>query len=190
LRLFASRLGLFAAAGILAAGCKTADEPAVETVAAEDEPAFFCGDGGYLSTELYGAIEAQLDWGKNDLDCKGMPRPEGNGARLRFAGLAGDAQQPLAFIIGIPDLDRGTQSAEFNINVTLIQEGIARFFSTPDLNNCLADISSVEALDESGDRFSITGTLYCVSPIPEVNGSSSVSIPELRFSGLLDWNSS
>ena len=75
-------------------------------------------------------------------------------------------------------------------SITIIEEGIARFFSTPDLSNCLTAITSVEALDDSGDRYAVAGTLYCLSPIPEINGDSSVSIPELRFSGLLDWNAS
>ena len=191
LRHFAPNIGLLVAAiGLLTTGCKPADEAVIESIVADEEPALLCGDSGHLSGELYGAIEVQLDWGKNDLECTGMPRPEGNGARLRFAGLAGSEQQSLAIITGIPDLGRDTRSAEFNSNVTLIQEGIARFFSTPELNNCLTAIASVEALDDSGDRFSISGTLYCVSPIPEVNGGSSVSIPELSFSGLLDWGAS
>jgi len=75
-------------------------------------------------------------------------------------------------------------------NVTLIEEGGGRFFSTPDIKNCLADIESVTTLDESGDVYSVVGALYCVTPLPELNGDSSVSIPELHFSGLLDWNAS
>ena len=49
---------------------------------------------------------------------------------------------------------------------------------------------ALDALDDSGDSFALGGLLYCVSPLPEVNGDSSVSIPELRFQGLLDWSSS
>jgi hypothetical protein len=190
LRLFAPNFGLFIAAMGLATGCKPAAETEIAIPAAENQPVLLCGNGGHLSTELYGAIEAKLDWDENDLECTGMPRPDGKGARLRFAGLAADGEPSLAFIIGIPGLDRNTRSAEFDSNVTLIKEGDGRFFSTPDLDNCLTDIESVQPLDDSGDSYSITGTLFCLSPLPEINGDSSVSIPELRFSGLIDWGAS
>lgn len=118
-----------------------------------------------------------------------MPRPDGQGARLRLAGGAEDGHA-IAIIVAIPDLDRDAPVAEFNANVTLIEEGNGRFFSTPDLHNCLAEIEAVESQDDSGDRYSITGAVYCVAPLPEINGTSSVSIPEIRFTGLLDWSAS
>jgi hypothetical protein len=31
--------------------------------------------------------------------------------------------------------------------------------------------------------------MYCIAPLIEVNGDSSVTIDELSFSGLLDWDS-
>ena len=95
-----------------------------------------------------------------------------------------------AVIIAIPDLDREALGKEYRSNVTIIAEGNSRFFSTPDLENCLTDITSLDALDDAGNSFSLGGLLYCVSPLPEVNGDSSVSMPELRFHGLLDWGSS
>jgi hypothetical protein len=171
------------------AGCKTASEDEIETLAVAEEPVLLCGPDGHLSAALYGVIETQIDWGRYDVECTGMPRPEGRGVRLRFAGLAGDGQ-PVAFIIAIPDFDRDTGRGEFGSNVTLIEEGAGRFFSTPDLNNCLAEIVAVEALDDTGDRFSVSGALYCVAPLPEINGNSAVSTPELQFTGLIDWSAS
>ena len=50
--------------------------------------------------------------------------------------------------------------------------------------------TAVRALDTSGTSYSIAGTLYCVAPLPEINGETSVSVAELRFSGLLDWSAS
>jgi hypothetical protein len=190
LRLFVPGFVPFLAALGLLTACKTEPEVQVGAPAPEEEPLLLCGDSGRLSTQLYGVLEAQIDWDKYVLECTGMPRPEGRGARLRFAGPAAAGELSLAIIIAIPDLVRDTEDTEFGSNVTLIEEGNGRFFSTPDLNNCLTAIDSIEALDDSGDRFSIAGTLYCVSPLPEVNGDSSVSIPELTFSGLLDWGAS
>ena len=146
-----------------------------------------CGEGSALKTTLYGALAGDIEWFAADMQCEGMPRPGGAGARLRFAGLVGDASLPIAFIIAMPELERGIKGLELASNVTVIEENSSRFFSTADLESCWTDIETTYALDESGDRFVIDGVLYCISPLPEVNGDASVSIPEMRFSGLLDW---
>jgi len=148
-----------------------------------------CGEGSALKTTLYGALAGDVEWLAADMQCEGMPRPDGAGARLRFAGLVGKEAMPIAFIIALPDLERGIGGSEFASNVTVIEEANSRFFSTGDLESCWTDIESNSALDDGGERFAIGGVLYCISPLPEVNGDASVSIPEMRFSGLLDWTS-
>ncbi len=179
-------LGLLVCAGLW--GCHSGAD--VTAAAVEEEPALLCGADGYLVAQLYGAIETRLDWDSGDLECTGMPRPEGQGIRLRLAASDPATGSELVFIIAMPEFDRVSGSAEFDANTTLIEEGNGRFFSTQDSDNCLVNVESVSSLDDAGDRYSIAGTLYCVTPLPEVNGDSSVSIPELRFSGLLDWTAS
>ena len=122
--------------------------------------------------------------------CQGMSRPEGKGARLRFAGKAGERELAIAVIIAIPELKRGQSGSELPSVVTIIEEGKGRFFSTPDLDSCWTDIDSQTVIDESVGRFAIDGRLFCISPVPEVNGGASVSIEEMSFSGLLDWGPS
>lgn len=176
------------AVAVLAA-CRTGDDDR-PTVIQAAEPTLDCGADGYLSGEIYGAIRTTLNWGRGDLECEGMPRPEGSGARLRFAGQAGAGGQALAIIIAMPDFTRDKTGTEFSANVTLIEEGNGRFFSTPDLDNCLCDIAGVRPVADTDDQVAVSGVLYCVSPLPEINGDSSVSIPELAFAGLLDWSAS
>lgn len=156
----------------------------------QEETALLCGEDGFLSAQLYGAIETRLEWDRNDLECTGMPRPEGQGIRLRLAATDAATGIELVFIIAMPGFERDSEPAEFDTNVTLIEAGNGRFFSTPDTDNCLVDLEAIRGLDDAGERYSVAGTLYCVSPLPEVNGVSSVAIPELRFSGLLDWTAS
>ena len=170
--------------------CKPVVEADNPSPAAELRPATQCGNVGQLQAELYGAVAAQIDWSVSDLECAGMPRPNGQGARLRFSGTVGVDERRIAIIIAIPDLQRKKTGNEFSSNVTLIEVGSGRFFSTLDLGNCLTDITTLDELDESGDRYSIGGMLYCVAPLAEVNGDSSVSILELHFSGLIDWSTS
>ncbi len=148
-----------------------------------------CGEAGRLQADLFGALQGEVRWTATDLRCEGMPRPDGAGARLRFAGPFGAEAQPIAFIIAVPSLAEGETGSEFPSNVTLIAEGQGRFFSTPDLDGCWTDIASQTPLAAEG-QYSIDGQIYCISPIPEVNGSGSVSIDEFTFSGLLDWTAS
>jgi len=114
-----------------------------------------------------------------------MQRPDGAGIRLRFAGdIAGER---LAFIIAIPDMQRGEPAAELPSNVTATVEGSGRFFSTPNLDSCWTDVYSQTALSGDNDSFAISGTLYCVAPLGEVNGDAAVSIQELSFTTVVKW---
>jgi hypothetical protein len=183
-------MAILMATSVALPGCKPTDETVIEPVPEEPAALMSCGDAGYLRGRFYGAISVSLDWGTADIDCEGMPRPNGRGARLRFAGVATGDDRHLAIIIAIPDLERDTLGREFASNVTVIEEGGGRFFSTTDLGNCLTDITTLDKLDVGTGRYSIGGTLYCVSPLAEINGDSSVLIPELAFLGLVDWNSS
>ncbi len=196
-RHFWAEIGLLLIVVAAFSGCKPAGQAPTSAavsesgaVATAQNPALKCGTDGELRGRLYGAIDAQLEWENYDLECSGMPRPEGQGVRLHFAGTVDGSEQRVAMIVAIPDLGREALGREYRSNVTIIEEGVGRFFSTPNLDNCLTDITTLIALDDGGDRYSLGGLLYCVSPLPEVNGDSSISIPELRFHGLLDWSSS
>jgi len=180
---------LLTIAVITLAGCAPREEPVAETaptIAAA--PAYNCGRGGFVKAQIVGAVATSLDWHAEVLDCEGMPRPEGQGARLRFSGPGDGAAGSMALIIALPDLPRGDTGKEFATNATLVIEGSGRFFSTSNDDVCWTDVTRQEPL--SGDRYAISGSLYCIAPLVEVNGSASVSIPELRFSGLLDWGTS
>ena len=169
------------------AACSDAPQPGASTglLPAPPPPAKGCGDDGYLETSLYGAIEADIDWYEDTLDCEGMRRPDNAGARLRFAGLVGEKR--LAIIIAIPSLVPNEREVEMPSNVTIIEEGSGRFFSTAGNEICWTDIVDEEPVDDGSNVHLVTGNLYCISPIFEVNGASSVSVDELDFSGIVDW---
>ena len=145
-----------------------------------------CAGRGLLQTTLYGALNGEIDWHGDAMDCEGMPRQHGDGVRLRFAGTTGGDASRLAIIIALPGLPRAEPATEIPSNITIIEEGSGRFFSTNDLDNCWTDVARQYEVDAGAGRFSIDGTLYCISPLAEVNGPSSVSLTELRFSGLVD----
>jgi hypothetical protein len=170
----------------VAAGCES--DPAAPGAATAN-----CLDDGELTGEIYGAIESSLDWRDDELECDGMPRPHGEGARLRFAGPASADGETLnlAFIIALPRLERGQGAKELAAGVTLMEENSGLFFSTPEPSTCWADIEHQVPLKGSAEdatpEYRIAGLLYCLSPLAEVNGKRSVTLTDLRFSGRLDW---
>jgi len=145
-----------------------------------------CGTTGHLSTELYGSIAKQINWAAEDLHCESMMRPNGQGVRLRFKGNAAGSQ--LAIILAMPELRRGMTAKESPTVVTLTVEGSGRFFSTPTSESCWSDITSQDPVDQGSDQFVVSGTLYCVAPLGEINGDAAISIPKLEFIGIIDWN--
>ena len=48
----------------------------------------------------------------------------------------------------------------------------------------------IDAPDPESGQVAVHGAVFCVSPLAEINGDSSISIAELRFSGMLDWGGS
>ena len=151
-----------------------------------------CGSDGALVVEIYGGVRASIDWDAGILQCQGMPRPNGEGARLRFAGPAGtiDGERQLAFILGLPDLVEGQTATELPTNVTLMEEGTGRFFGTRDTANCWTDIETHERMSpEKSSDYRISGILYCVAPIAGLDGNSSISFADLTFTGRVTWES-
>ncbi len=176
---------LVAAASAWLAGCGDTPEPAALPALLPPAPvASSCGARGFLRTNLYGELSGPVDWAQGELDCEGMARPEGRGARLRFAGQFGDLS--LAILVAMPGLQRGAAARELDSNVTLIEEGGGRFFSTSGLGSCWTDVPEQEQLGDDG--YFVAGTLYCIAPLAEVNGDSSVTLREMEFGGYVHWD--
>jgi hypothetical protein len=174
---------LLALSLVLSGACRS---PAPEATAADR----LCLDDGMLVTELHGSLQGPLEWHGDSLECEGMPRPNGEGARLRFAGPAqeGSAKRSLAFILAMPDLRQGETGKELPTNVTMIDEISGRFFGTQDTDNCWTDIERHEQLAGSEQtNYRVSGIVYCLAPIAELNGNASVMVDEMSFTGRLNW---
>jgi hypothetical protein len=159
-----------------------------EPVAAE--PTTTCGTGDALVTEIYGGVRASIEWDAGVLECHGMPRPSGQGARLHLAGPAttADGKRRLAFILGLPDLRRGETAKELPTNVTLMEQGTGRFFRTRDAANCWTDIEVHDQMQPTeSTTYSVSGVLYRVAPLADLNGGSNFSFADLTFTGHVTW---
>ncbi len=141
-----------------------------------------------MRTALFGSLETSVSWTGSEMLCENMLRPDNAGVRLRFAGDV-DGEK-LALIIAIPGLAKGEAGDELPSNVTATVEGSGRFFSTPNLDSCWTDILSQSPLADAKHTVEVSGTLYCVAPLGEINGDNAVSIPELTFTTLVRWNQS
>ena len=126
------------------------------------------------------------------MGCEGMRRPGGEGARLRFSGSigTGENERQLALILAMPYLVEGAVGNEQPTRVTLIEEDQGRFFSTQENDTCWSDIYEQErdTSAASGDKaYRIRGLLYCVAPVPELNGDGSVTLGDIEFDGRVSW---
>ena len=167
---------------LLAAACGDSPTPASTTQES-------CAPDGSLSVAIYGEISGELAWNGVDLRCSGMPRPNGAGARLHFAGTLRDADQDrsLAFIIGLPELKPGETVQETPARITLMEENNGRFFSTATADICWSDVYAHREPAETTEHHSVSGRAYCVAPLAEVNGSGGVTLSELEFTGRISW---
>jgi len=159
-------------------------EPPPELAAAPVDSG--CGGTGRLSTRLYGSIARQISWSDAELRCESMLRPDGEGVRLRFIGDAANSR--LAIILAMPEMRRDGSNQELPTVVTLTVEGSGRFFSTPTLESCWSDIETQAPIEQGGDLYDVSGTLYCVAPLGEINGDAAISIPRLEFRSIVDWS--
>jgi hypothetical protein len=173
---------------VLLVACSDDRAPAEAAVAAPaTEPVkSTCSKGSFLRASLSGALTADVDWPDAALRCESMRRPDDRGVRLRLSGEV--RGERLAFIIALPDLGAGETGTGFDSVVTITVEGSARFFSTPSLGACWADIEINRPLAEPGGSHVVAGTLDCVGPLGEFNGEAYVDLRDLQFSGVGDWN--
>lgn len=157
---------------------------------APEMPAGTCGDEARLAVALHGAVSLDINWTADTMSCEGMPRPDEEGARIRLAGPAADTPDAstVAFILGIPGLEEGRVAKELGTNVTFMEEGSGRFFGTGDTDGCWTDIAYQDRIPGAGlSTYRIGGTVYCISPLAELNGGSSINFTELEFAGRLNW---
>ncbi|MDP7041051.1 MAG: hypothetical protein QGF91_00210 [Gammaproteobacteria bacterium] len=93
----------------------------------------------------------------------------------------------VAFIPGIPELERGRTARELATNTTFMEEGGDRFFSIADATGCWTDADFQDPFDnDAGSIYRIGVTVYCVSPLAELNGATNINFTELKFSARLN----
>jgi hypothetical protein len=141
---------------------------------------------GYIRGKLFGAIQLTMDVEGSSLRCDGTIKPNEQGMRLVFAYGDENSAQNLTLIIGLGARKNPETELEFPTNLTIIDNNDGRFFSTQGEGRCWTTINQQAHLaTTSQEIYRIDGTVYCVSPLPELNGNNSITPGEISFSGRL-----
>ncbi len=154
------------------------------------QPAPVClpGGQGFLDARLGGALEADLQWRGEQLDCTGMLRPGGDGLRLRFAGRlpSGDA---LALVFAAPSLAEGQAARGVPVNVTVLHESEGRIYGTMGPDRCVLDEVEqrpVRGAAPPGRSWSVRARGFCTEPARAVGGGGNLFLARFDFVGRLD----
>ncbi len=155
---------------------------------AEASPALRClpAHDGFLTMRLRGSIEEDVHWTEPALECTGMPRPDGRGLRVRFAGsLAGGE---FAVVFAAPDLAVGASGRGVPVNVTLLDGAGERIYGTQGEGRCQFDEVEQQPLGDGAfrtRRFRISARGFCVAPARALDGEGSVLLTRFDFAGLI-----
>ena len=126
---------------------------------------------GSLRARIDGDLRADIDWAPPLPQCRGGPRPGGDGVRLIYRGeLPGQGR--LLVVIGIGPLAAGQDARQVPANVTLVREGTGLFYATQGDDKCAVDSLRQTLIGDDLYRLTVRG--YCVQPARTLDGARSV----------------
>jgi hypothetical protein len=176
---------------LLATGC-TCKVHAQEAVAQSKQPAAaqcLPGGDGYLRARLSGSMRTELQWGNAGTECTGAVRPTDGGIRMRFTR-ADDSAGKLVLVFGIATLAEGRAARNVPVNVTLIREGQATFYSTQGDDKCMLDQVSQEPIVGIPRRlrsYRVVARGFCTQPARAVRGEGAVMLSRFDLAGRVDF---
>ena len=148
------------------------------------------GDAGFLSMRLRGSIDAEIKWRGPELDCAGMPRPDGRGLRLRFSGPLPGAGE-LAIVFAAPELGMGISAHGVPVNVTLLDEAGERIYGTQGDSRCVFDEVEQLALTDLSlppRSFKVNARGFCTVPALAMDGDGAVLLTRFDFAGRVTYS--
>lgn len=113
---------------------------------------------GYFTGRLRGALELDLEWRGEALDCETTLRPNGEGLRFRFtAAVAGGGE--LTLVLAPPEVPEAPTGRPIPFNLTVVEEPGGRIFGTRGTGQCLLELRAA-----AGSRGPIEALGYCIGP--------------------------
>ncbi|MFZ2507740.1 MAG: hypothetical protein WAW79_04610 [Steroidobacteraceae bacterium] len=148
------------------------------------------GDDGFLSMRLRGSLDADVEWREPELECTGMPRPDGRGLRLRFSGPLPGAGK-LAVVFAAPSLGMGLSARGVPVNVTLLDQAGERIYSTQGDSRCVFDQVEQLAITDSASpvrSIRVTARGFCTASARALDGDGAVLLTRFDFSGFVTYS--
>jgi len=159
--------------------------------AAESSAGCFAAGGGYLRARMRGALDLDLNWKNEDMQCEGGPRPSGNGIRVSIGGPArGDAHR-LRLVFGIAGVGEGRGGETLRTNVTVVFEGEQRIFATQGDDKCSVDSLTqerVEVLGPGKSVYRVVARGFCIGPATGLIRDERVVITSFDFAGRIEFS--
>jgi len=157
---------------------------AIAPAGATDGPvACLPGGGGHLQLEISGDFTAQVDWDNAGTVCDGGPRPGGDALRLAFSREADE----LMVLVGITGLERGATGEGLLANITIVRQGMGRFYGTLGAHACVVDVT--ENLSQPGieDGYRVSGQGRCAAGIEAIGRPGEIRVSPFEFTGMAWW---
>lgn len=148
------------------------------------------GNEAFLHARLNGAINAELSWSGNQLNCAGSVRPNAEGIRLRFSEVGKNGEPHLVLLFGVTGLKEGQTGKALPANLTIIREGTGEFYGTQGDNKCTMDEIRQEPLQGIPLRqraYRVTARGFCTQPARALNGDGAILITRFDFVGRADF---
>jgi uncharacterized membrane protein (UPF0127 family) len=146
------------------------------------------GEAGFLAMRLRGSIETEIHWREPELDCNGMPRPDGRGLRLHFAGKRDGGD--LSVVFAAPALGMGVSAKGVPVNVTLLDGTGERIYGTQGDSRCFFDEVRQRALLDAAlppRSYRVDAKGFCTVPARAVDGDGAVLLTRFDFAGLVTF---
>lgn len=139
---------------------------------------------GYLRARLRGALDLDLAWDGERLQCDGGARPDGRGLRVTLAGNSRGDGRKLRFVFGIDDVPEGASVRARPTNLTLIFEGEQRLFATRGADKCTTDELRQERIGALGGpkrSWRVVARGFCVAPATTLAGDARLLLTSFDF---------
>jgi hypothetical protein len=184
------RLGLMLASVLglaVGAGAVRATDTGTETHAAQSAPRGCLPSGnGYLHARIRGALNLDLDWDNDEIECEGGPRPDGSGVRISFAGPPHGDGRRVRLVFGVESVHEGSAGHDLPTNLTVIFEGEERLFATRGADHCTVDElrqERVGALGGAKRSWRIIARGFCIAPASTLNSDARILVSRFDFAG-------
>lgn len=144
------------------------------------------GGNGYLRARIRGALNLDIDWHNNEIECDGGPRPDGTGLRVSFAGPLHSDGRRIRMVFGVTAAKEGGAGRELPTNLTVIFEGEQRLFATRGEDRCTVDKLEQERIGALGGprrSYRIVASGFCISPVSTLSGDDRILVTRFDFAG-------